>query len=73
MNDVKCPECESVISFSNVMGFDDSKMKLLGIVYAIECKKCKTVFITPMRMSRKATKQQIKDINKKFKEAMKNV
>lgn len=63
-NDIICPDCKAVIGLKNVLAFDEDEMDIFGIVYAIKCKKCDCLFITPMRFSKKMTKKQKADCKK---------
>lgn len=58
MSDVKCPECGKVIDFHNVMGYDDEKVEVLGIVYSFRCLLCGCVFVSGNRMSKGITEEQ---------------
>lgn len=71
--DIKCPGCGVDISFQNILLFEEDEIKIEGIAYAITCLKCDTLFMTPLRMSTKATKKQLDEIDKKFEEVKKNV
>ena len=62
MKDVKCPKCNKLIHFKNLITFDDKVVEIINIAYLLECKKCKTQFIPELRKSKKATDQQIKDV-----------
>ena len=73
MVDMKCPECKKLISFKNVMMFDEKKIELLGIGYAIKCLKCNTTFISDMRKSKQTTKKQMEVISKEFRNKIKKV
>lgn len=71
MKDVKCPECKSLISFKNVMMFEEKEIELIGIVYAMRCLKCNTVFIPDMRKSKKATKKVMEAIKRQLPSSIK--
>ena len=73
MKDIKCPECKTLISCKNVMMFDDKKIELIGIGYAIKCLKCNTTFIPDMRKSKRTTKKQMEVISKEFRNKIKKV
>ena len=62
MKDVKCPDCNAVIGFKNMMAYEPEEVEILGIAYLFRCKKCDTVFIPDLRFSKKATKKQLKDM-----------
>jgi len=51
-NNVVCPNCSEVMNFQNVFGFEEDSMKVEAIVYFITCKKCDTLFATPLRVSK---------------------
>ena len=53
--------------------FDEEKIELLGIGYAIKCLKCNTTFISDMRKSKRTTKKQMEVISKEFKNKIKKV
>lgn len=57
-NDIQCPDCGVLISFKNVIAFEPEEMTLEAIAYFITCKKCDCTFVTPLRYSTKATKEQ---------------
>ena len=64
MSDVVCPNCREKISFQNQMAFDNEQMKILGIVYMLECVKCGVVFLSDIRTGKKAEKKDIDKIKK---------
>jgi len=75
MSDIICPECGDKKPLSNSIAFDDKVMELLGMVYAIKCKKCDSIFVTELRISVPATEEQLKEvketIDKEFKKIKK--
>jgi hypothetical protein len=67
--DVACPKCNSVIAFKNIMMFEPKEVEILGIAYFLECKKCNTTFLPEIRMSKKATNEQLKYIKEQISKA----
>lgn len=67
MKDIKCPGCDKLISFKNIMMFDEKEIEIISIGYAMRCLKCNTTFIPDMRTSKKATKKQIDAIKMNIK------
>ncbi len=68
MKDVECPNCKEIINLRNIIQFDEKQVKILGIVYALECQKCECVFVPEMRHSKLAGKKQMKKILNEMKE-----
>ena len=61
---LKCPNCEEVFDFKNMVLYDDEQMKIIGIVYSIKCLNCGTVFISDNRTpSKQSTKQANEFLN----------
>lgn len=56
-NDIICPSCKKIFGMKNICGFEDTEMKMLGIIYIIECQFCKRQFVSNMRMGRKLNKR----------------
>jgi hypothetical protein len=67
MSDLKCPGCRRVITFRNVLAFDEKSIQMMGIVYAIKCLKCDAIFVSPIRSSAKATKKEMAEIEEMIK------
>jgi hypothetical protein len=47
---MECPECGEVVEFRNILSFDKEKFEVLGVTYALMCKKCECAFVPAMRM-----------------------
>ena len=71
MKDLECPNCREIISFRNMIVFEEKEIKLEGIVYVITCLKCDTFFISPMRQSKKMKNRIWKEMKKKIDEDLK--
>jgi len=72
-NNVICPECDEVLNFQNVFGYEENEMKVEAIVYFITCKKCNTTFATPLRVSHiigEEHQEMVKDMLEGLKGAM---
>lgn len=60
-NNITCPSCKKLLSMKNIFGYDDETMKVLGIIYIIEC-KCGRHFVSNMRFGKKMNKGQAKKL-----------
>lgn len=66
MADLICPACRKILDMNNVYGYDNEEMKILGIIYIIQC-KCGRKFISNMRMAKKLNKGQAKKLIEELK------
>ena len=69
-NNLVCPECSSIISFQNVIGFDDEQMNLLGIQYLILCLNCGHQFYSDSRSPRRLKDKEYRKVMNELDEKL---
>lgn len=73
MNDQLCPKCGTVMNFSNQIGIEEETTEILGVVYLFKCKKCNTTFVSDMRFTKKASEEEIANIQKNIRDYKRNL